>query len=375
MRYAEYVQRMNYLPFSLEDLESMLNSRPIKRWAYIVHDKDEHDGKLKEPHIHIEMELNSDQNISTVASWFSDTENRIQKGQSKNKKYMYANMCSYLIHATNSADGKYNYDEHDVKSNFDFVGFMDNIRNGVQEARENNKKGLDSIMPILDMICKNMIPRIKIGEYLSNEQRIKYKKQIDNAYEIRNMEVAKEIDRNMKVMYFYGDSGTGKTTFAKDFGRTRGYDVFVTGSSNDPLQGYMGQECIVLDDLRGSDWKINDLLKMLDNHTNSLAKSRYSNKLLTDCKLMIITSVQSIEELYYSLSNKDNEPIEQLKRRCTVASYFTKKTITYYTYSEGERDYIYQTETPNTIVFRKFAKENTELVRDLVDFIKKVKTD
>ena len=374
MRYAEYVQRMDYLPFKIEDLPKILNDRPIKRWAFLVHDKDEHeDGTLKEPHLHIEMELNTDQNISTVSSWFNDKDNRIQKGQSKNRKYMYENMCSYLIHETSNADGKYHYDEHDVTANFDFVEFINNIRSGVKESKE--KGHSIPIMPILEMICKNEIPRIKIGQYLTNEERIKYKRHIDAAYEIRDQELAKETDRNMNVMYFYGEAGTGKTTFAKIYAKKMKYDVFVTGSSNDPLQGYQGQECIILDDLRGSDWKINDLLKILDNHTNSLAKSRYSNKLLVDCKLMIITSVQDIETLYGRLKDNETEPIEQLKRRCSVMAHFTNKTITFYQYSEGEKDYIYQGDTPNTIKFVQFASKNKEMISSVIDVIKQVKTD
>ena len=43
MRYAEYVQRLDYLPFPLKDLEKRLNERPIKEWSWIVHDKDQYE--------------------------------------------------------------------------------------------------------------------------------------------------------------------------------------------------------------------------------------------------------------------------------------------------------------------------------------------
>ena len=38
------------------------------------------------------------------------------------------------------------------------------------------------------------------------------------------------------------------------------------------------EDVLILDDLRDSDFKFTDLLKILDNHTKSTVKSRYHNK-------------------------------------------------------------------------------------------------
>ena len=86
---------------------------------------------------------------------------------------------------------------------------------------------------------------------------------------------------------------------------------FVSGSSNDTLEGYMGQDIIIFDDLRADSFKYHDFLKLLDNHTNSLTKSRYYNKAI-DCKFLIITSIKRPDELY---QNKTNEDLLQLYRR------------------------------------------------------------
>ena len=170
----------------------------------------------------------------------------------------------------------------------------------------------------------------------------------------------------MNVMYLFGEAGTGKTTWAKVLAKQKGYSVFVSGSSNDPLEGYMGQECIILDDVRGSDWKINDLLKMLDNNTNSLVKSRYNNKLLNDCKLMILTSVQSIEDLYSNLKEHESEPIEQLKRRCTDMIEFTPTSMNMFIYNPEIKEYENKGSIPNmTSQLLYLAEHKESLINDI----------
>ena len=276
-------------------------------------------------------------------------------------------MCSYLIHETDTAidDGKYKYDPADVVANFDFPAFMDSIRSGVAEAKDKKKHKQYIDDEILQAIMDNKIPRIKIGTHVDDLTRLKHAKLIEEAYRIRDEKLMKEVDRDMDVMYFTGGSGTGKTTFAKMLAKQYGYDCFVAGSSNDPLQGYMGQECVVLDDIRGSDWKINDLLKMLDNNTNSLVKSRYSNKLLVDCKLMILTSVQSISGLYKNMADHDAEPIEQLKRRCQVVLGFEKDQIYKFHY-DGD-NYISDGAMPNPVPLLGYVAKNSKQLYKAID--------
>ena len=121
-------------------------------------------------------------------------------------------------------------------------------------------------------------------------------------------------NRDMKVIYIYGNTGIGKTTFAKDFADMLKMSYFVSGASNDTLEGYMGQDIIIFDDLRADSFKYHDFLKLLDNHTNSLTKSRYYNKAI-DCKFLIITSIKRPDELY---QNQTNEDLLQLYRRIKI---------------------------------------------------------
>ncbi|MGM8317295.1 AAA family ATPase, partial [Clostridium perfringens] len=82
----------------------------------------------------------------------------------------------------------------------------------------------------------------------------------------------------MECYFVTGKSGTGKTTYAKQLAKEKGYSVYISSGSNDVLDSYQGQDCIILDDLRPSCMGLSDLLKMLDNNTSSTVKSRYKNK-------------------------------------------------------------------------------------------------
>ena len=142
-------------------------------------------------------------------------------------------------------------------------------------------------------------------------------------------------DRNLEVLYISGPSGTGKTTLAKYYADKLNYDPFVSGSGDDFLDGYDKEECIILDDFRAGSMKFAELLKFLDNNTGSSVRSRYYNKDINNCKLLIITSVQKPDELYSFFKNDDGssnkEPIEQFHRRLKHHYlYMGQKTSTVY---------------------------------------------
>jgi adenylate kinase family enzyme len=125
-------------------------------------------------------------------------------------------------------------------------------------------------------------------------------------------------DRDMKVIYITGGSGSGKTTLAKYMARIMNYDYFVSGSGKDVLDGYDKEECIILDDLRADVFTKAELFKLTDNNTNSSVKSRFKNKDISYCKLMIITSIKKPQDLYdwktNTFEDKD-ETFDQFTRR------------------------------------------------------------
>ncbi|MCQ2486287.1 MAG: RNA helicase domain-containing protein, partial [Clostridia bacterium] len=212
-----------------------------------------------------------------------------------------------------------------------------------QADRDNAMTDKVQMETLLNAIATDKCRGYNYTDYCSIDFYVKHKKQIECAFEYRRNQLELErIDREMNVLYFTGASGTGKTTFAKMFCRSKGWSFFVSSSSNDVLDGYNGQDCVILDDFRPSDWKMSDLLKFLDNNTTSRAKARYSNKSMVYCKCIIITSVLSIDDLYTGLQEHETEPIKQLKRRIMGIMSFTHENITAYSYNPDTEDFDYK---------------------------------
>ena len=147
-----------------------------------------------------------------------------------------------------------------------------------------------------------------------------------------------EPDRKIDVMFIYGKTGTGKTYYAKKFAKAKGYDVCVSSSMNDSFQDYLGQKCMILDDLRDTAFEFADLLKILDNNTNSSVKSRFSNKVFNG-ELIIITSSVPLSFWYRELQYNKNDSLMQLYRRITCYVEITPNFVQVYdckgTYGES----------------------------------------
>ena len=191
----------------------------------------------------------------------------------------------------------------------------------IQEDLENKNNVNEAILKY----SNGEISYNKLWKLLTPQQRMNFKRQIDRATEVRNTNIKMEGKREMKVLYIYGATGSGKTTMAKWLcEKILEIDYYISSSSNDILQDYLGQEAIILDEFRPKDLSFSDMLKLLDNHTNSTVKSRYYNKAI-DCKYLIITTTQNISDIYNEESLKDRL---QLFRRISEIYYVNDKSIT-----------------------------------------------
>lgn len=77
-----YVQQMSYIPFdSLESLERRLKElkkdKGLIKWAYIVHDKDQKDGRTIEKHIHLDLRFKTRISVKSIAKMLDDEEERM----------------------------------------------------------------------------------------------------------------------------------------------------------------------------------------------------------------------------------------------------------------------------------------------------------
>lgn len=229
-------------------------------------------------------------------------------------KGRWGDALAYLTHS--NAPKKHQYDPAAVVSNFAWE----------KEAAEAKK--IKELEEVIDKIDSGEIRLFNYTDYMTANFYAKYRRQIDTAFKFRNDRLkSKEVNRNMRCIYIMGGSGTGKTTYAKEYAKKLGYSTFISSGSNDPLDGYAGQDCIILDDLRPSCMGLSDLLKMLDNNTASTVKSRYFNKVL-ECKLIIITTTLDIESFFKNVFSEENEACKQLKRRCDLVVEFPQDETT-----------------------------------------------
>ena len=301
--------------------------KTIKKYAMILHDKDVDDkGEPKKPHIHLMLYFGQSFDTDNLLKWFEHVD--LKENQIEKIKINWVSALEYLTHKND--DTKYQYDSNDIIANF-------NVEKEIAEKKRNNNAKL-----LIQQYSNLEIGFKKMYTQLSPSDKIKLNRDIKLANEVRMLNVNMRSDRDMKVAYVYGQTGSGKTTFAKKYCELLDHDYFVSGSSNDTLDGYMGEEVIILDDLRADSFKFHNLLKFLDNHTSSMVKSRYYNKAI-DCKWIIITSIKPIDELY---RNQTNEDLLQLYRR-----------INYYITIEKETGKLYE---------RQLDEEKTKLKKQLV---------
>ena len=307
----------------IEKLKSALSNNAIKEWAYIIHDKDVDDhGKIVRAHYHIAVRLKNPRKVKHIAQWFGVAPNFVEFG-----KGSYSDLLRYLIHE--NAPEKYQYSVDDVVANFDF------------EKVKNQKEGEERKEEIINGIVAGIIREYNYSNYISAVEYDKYRKSIDNAFKYRSDMLRAKFERGdggMECIFITGPSGSGKTTYAKKLCSDKGYSVFVSSSSNDILDGYAGQDAIILDDMRPSSIGLADLLKMTDNHTASSVKSRYRNKVL-ECKLIIVTSILPIEEFYKNVMEVQKEPIVQLKRRFNIYIMMDKEKMRIRKFSKLLNDY------------------------------------
>jgi len=330
----EYIN-LDEIKTAIDDLAKQDN---ITHIAWAVHDRDIlDDGTPKPVHFHCMIKCQKVTTSKYISKFFKHDNKAISENYVQKSKYgSYCKMVQYLTHKNDERKYQYDYDVDVVKVKGNIDDYYNTDLDVITKARAN-------FYPI-DFTFKNKSysqQYLEIEEFdfgnsqMGQSNRIKCFKQLEFFYNahIKGIQL-KGVDRDMNVIYITGAPGTGKTTVAKFLANTMGYDICVSSSSNDPLQDYLGQKCLILDDFRPSDWQLSDLLKLLDNHTSSSAKSRYNNKYMNDCKMVILTSVFPITNKDYQKYN--NEPLTQLFRR--IQSYIVVSSDNFITYEKLDQN-------------------------------------
>jgi hypothetical protein len=300
--------------YDLTKLDTVFENNAIKDYAWIIHNQDNN-----KVHCHITIRTIDSRSSEYVAKWFEVEENAVNRVKSKR----WADMLKYLTHR--NAPEKHQYDDEEVQSNFDWKLEI--------EKQDQGKRSEN----IIENIVNGNIREYNYYEYINEKEYVKFKKQIDIAFQYRKDKIRGE-KRNMDCIYITGDSGVGKTTYAKMICEEKKLSYFISSGSNDVLDGYKGQDVIILDDLRPSCMGLSDLLKMLDNNTSSSVKSRYINKVL-ECRMIIITSVLQIDTFFSNVFSEEKETVIQIKRRCKTCISMKTDYMDIYIYDDYIRGY------------------------------------
>lgn len=337
-----------YLKSQNVNIYDVLSSyKTIKKWACVLHDRDvyseldefknpEHKAGTKKPnHYHVYVNFIGQSVAHTlVASWFKIDEHSVKRIETTS-----ANCLLYFVHGTQDAilEGKFQYTWSDVKhsSNFNPQIIAEQVQYVGHFERFSYKEQIEKVHAIAD-----------------TQERVKMQKLLDESLKEELQYRSTFIDRFIQVMFITGDSGTGKTTFARQFVEKLNYfdivpkqywrkipddkdkpfrhlDYGVSGMSNDVFESYKGEDVYILDDMRDTSFDLPDLLKFLDNHTNSSVKVRFANKCFIGV-LLIITSTVPLSKWYSAEQRGGKESLMQLYRRINSYVVVEDKQISFY---------------------------------------------
>lgn len=356
-------QQLEYIPQGIQWLIETLTAHmtgKIKACYVVVHDKDisydeDNNPVPVAPHVHIALHFHSSAKVKTVLGWFG-WEEQPERFQKAKKNSHFGSLISYLCHRTPDDKHKYQYDPASVititgepypealQRVTGEVLRAERVKHG-QTAEQNADKD-EFLSDFLPKVANGTIAPYNLTDYVSHEEYVKYRADINKAMEYKEKQLALEKDRDMQVFFVQGASKSGKTTVSKElacllFG-VRMKDVFVSSGGKNPLDDYGGEPIVILDDLRPSDFKFNDLLKLLDNDTASLAGCRYYNKSMARCRAIFITSTIPLHDWYKKVLEHDGEAIGQLARRVQqIADVVMNEPDWSYTYKVLQPGYKY----------------------------------
>lgn len=320
--------------FTLQDIENTLNE-----WAHsaqLLYYFIEHpaDDEISKTHYHILIRFKSPMPFDAIKKKFpvGDIET------AKNVK----NCIQYMVHLNDESKKPYSWDcIHTNDPDKDWYKVQSFARQEV------------IIQRVLDAIKSGEISEYDQCEKIPMEIWTKHKTRIANAFAYQRELICMDKSRHIDVVYVGGESGLGKTSFAKEYCDKSHLRYCVSSASNDPLQDYKGEDVLILDDLRDDAFSYSDLLKLLDNHTRSSGKSRYYNKAFVG-SMIIITSSRPLCDLYYDLPRESKH---QLYRRISTQYQFTYDKILQFVYDERSYKYKYVGFCSNDIP-AKYEAEN-----------------
>lgn len=263
----------------------------------------------------------------------------------KKGSYAYDNMLAYLIHIKYADKAQYEPTEVcsgglTIKNEQQFKDYIDYYNERKKEwldgrakmKAEQAKINIDMLeeMILNGEVCRNQI--LLTDKFYDIYAR--NKRRCDDAldtYAQRKIAKAVQAMENgefkLSVFFIKGASGSGKSMFTDslvkhlqtDAREQLGEDWTVCSvAASNPFDEYLGEDILVMDDLRGMSLTASDWLKLLDPDRASYGSARYRNKKMA-CRAIIINSEKDELEFFYYLKNSGggdrSEALDQFFRR------------------------------------------------------------
>jgi DNA polymerase III delta prime subunit len=249
---------------------------------------------------------------------FESIKKRFPYGKIENARNIKATV-QYLVHKNDLS-----------KKQYPWESVITNCKDMTPYKVQSSSQQEITLQAIYDRIDIGEIKAWNVAEKVPTALFAGNKGRINNALEIARERILLNKDRSIDVIFISGATGTGKTTFAKNYAKSLNKSFCISSASNDPVQDYKDEDILILDDLRDYSFSFSDFLKLLDNHTISTAKSRYRNKPFMG-DTIIITSIQPLDDWYYHVKTEDRH---QLKRRVRFLYKFTYDQIFAFEYND-----------------------------------------
>lgn len=337
MMYTQRVDRIINNCGSLANFEDCIRTTVCDvtkgdHYAIILHDKDKSSvaGKaFADPHIHVAFEFQNARHAIAIVKVLNDFRDdgspnvqaiTIFKGN-------VGNLYSYLCHRTKKSSHKYQYDPSVVKASFDYVKKLENITAQVNTAKQ-VKEASSKLNMVLEELRSRNITLQDIEKTLPASVYARNVNNIRNVWSLAmKLEAQEWRERKIRsgertnVIWIWGKSATGKSSFGRDYVSKDGKEHYIAGSSSAMWDGYESyMHLALLDECRPDMFKTyRDMLSILDNYqSRAVAPARYYDRELA-LDTIVITTVYSPYEFYKHMDIKDSTVDEfyQLERRIT----------------------------------------------------------
>ena len=359
----------NTFTYTEEYIKNFFKRFKCIEFCYILHEKDVNElGEIEQPHYHICMRYVTDSSFSFKSLKHTFPFGMIQVGRYWNS------MVQYLIHKNDKK--KTPHEVSEIVTNIDPATLKFYLESEYEDPKKKEDNTLNELLQmILDGLGHKQYLLMLDNErekYLPIHK--KYASKINEFFKIQKTLFAEKAKkRDIQTVFVEGSAGSGKTAFSISLAESQGLTYYVSGSSNDVMEGYDNEEVLIIDDGRSSIFKFSDFLKIIDPHTSTAIKSRYNNKTFVG-SMIIITSYVPLEEWYRKCTDDEemdknyngSSARQQLDRRINTVIKVDKSEIkVYYHDSYGYDKLLYR--LPNaTYLLKKQENAPKRIERDIL---------